>query len=139
MTAAARLLDKFDRVKQTRPGHWIAGCPCCQSRQGRPISVRETDDGRVLLHAFCGCENGTVLAALGLTLSDLFDKPIGHHIAPSHSRIRAADVLACVSADVDLVAVIAADFVDRKTISESTWHQLAQAAARLGAARGLIA
>ena len=44
MSAAAKLLDRLDRPRQTRPGAWVAGCPCCQSKRGRPVSVRETED-----------------------------------------------------------------------------------------------
>jgi hypothetical protein len=55
---------------------YMAGCPCCDSRRGRPVSLRVTDNGRVLVHAFCGHETEDVLAALGLTLADLFDKPL---------------------------------------------------------------
>ena len=101
--------------------------------------MREIEDGRILLFPFCGCQTEDVLGALGLSLADLFCKPLGNHVAPSRSRIPAADVLACISADVDLVALIAADFIDRRDITELTWHQLAQAASRLGRARDHVA
>lgn len=83
MSAAARLLDRLGRPKPTGPGRWIAACPCCQSKRGRPLSLRELDGGRVLIHALCGCLTSDVLGALGLTLFDLFEKPIGHHIKAS--------------------------------------------------------
>jgi hypothetical protein len=36
---AATVLDRLHRVKPTKPGQWMAGCPCCASRKGRPLAV----------------------------------------------------------------------------------------------------
>jgi hypothetical protein len=134
--SGAKLIDRLDRPKQTRPGAWLAGCPCCQSKRGRPISVRELDDGRVLLYAFCGCGTDAVLAALGLTLSDLFPERLPlHSYAASHSHIQARDLLEIISEEASVVAIIAADLLARKTISEKDWQRLATAVARMGRAR----
>lgn len=135
MSAVAKLLDRLDRPRQTRPGSWAAGCPCCESRRGRPISVRELEDGRALLHAFCGCSTEAVLAALGLQLTDLFDTPLTQRAAPSAQRVSARDLLAVISEEVSIVAVIASDVLDRREISETDWKRLATAAQRIGAAR----
>jgi len=47
------------------------------------LSVREGDDGRVLLHCHAGCPVDEVVAALGLELHDLF--PTREIVYPSHS------------------------------------------------------
>jgi hypothetical protein len=135
VSAVDRVLDKLDRVKPTAPGRWASACPCCQSRRGRPISLRETTEGIVLLHVFCGCQKADVLAALGLTLADLFDRPVNHHIAPSRSRIPARDLLELVSFEVDAAAIILAAVIEGKSCSELAWQRLAQAAARIGRAK----
>jgi hypothetical protein len=135
MSAAAKILDRLQRVKQTRAGNYLAACPCCQSKRGRPISVRELDDGRVLLYPFCGCETGVVLEALGLTLSDLFPDGCLGELKATHSGIPARDLLEVVSEEVTKVAVIAADMLERKAISDADWQLLARAAARIGQAR----
>lgn len=129
--SATAILDRLSRVKQTRPGAWMSACPCCESRKGRPLAVTETSDGRVLIHAFCGCSTADVLDRLGLALADLFDKPIGI-IPPTHARVPAADVLAAVSHEVSVVAFIAADFLECGEISAETWKRLATAVARIG-------
>jgi len=52
MTAAQRLLDRLDGVKRVADGRWMAKCPAHEDK--RPsLSIRETDDGRVLLHCYC--------------------------------------------------------------------------------------
>ena len=135
MSALAKILDRLDRPKQTRPGQWVAGCPCCQSKRGRPISIRENDDGRVLLNPFCGCETGDVLAALGLTLADLFERPIANHVPPSSSRISPRDLLQLLDEEILVAAIIAHDFLNKRALAETEWQRLAKAAARIGVAR----
>jgi len=132
---AAQLLDRLDRVKQTAPGRWLARCPAHEDR-APSLSIRELDDGRVLLNDFGGCSTADVLAALGLAMSDLFPQRLnGHSYAPSHTRIAPRDLLLIVSEEVTLVGIIAADILERRTISEADWKRLAQAAGRIGRAR----
>jgi hypothetical protein len=132
--AATKLLDRLDRVKQTAPGRWIASCPAHEDRSPS-LSIREVDDGRMLLlHCFGGCETGDVLAALGLAMTNLFEKPLDHHFAPSKSRIPARDLLEIISEETSIVAVIATDFLEKRAIDETDWQRLAQAAARIGRA-----
>lgn len=131
MSAAQRLLDRLERVLPSRPSQWLAACPVCRSRRGRPLSIRETDDGRVLVHAFCGCETSAVLETVGLALSDLFDKPLDHHLPQIRSRIPARDLLAAVAHEVTVVAILAADLIDRRALGANDWERLSTAAARI--------
>lgn len=71
---ARRLVARLSRVKPVGPDKWAAACPLCESRSGRPISIRALPDGRVLVHPFCCCDTGDVLRAVGLKLSDLYPK-----------------------------------------------------------------
>jgi hypothetical protein len=80
-----------------------------------------------------------VLAAAGLQLADLFPEKLGHHFAPSRSRIPARDLLACVGEEIDCAAIILADVREGTAISEIAWQRLARAAARINAARGHLA
>jgi hypothetical protein len=121
MSAATKLLDRLERVKQTAPGRWLARCPAHEDR-------------RLLLHDFGGCEVGDVLAAVGLELRDLFEKPLGNRPAV-RSKIPARDLLEILSEEITLAGIIAADFLAQRSISESEWRRLARAAARIGAAR----
>jgi DNA primase len=47
-------LDKLTKVKRTGNGTWLACCPAHEDRSPS-MSVRELDDGRVLVHCFAGC------------------------------------------------------------------------------------
>lgn len=74
------LLQRLDKVRVTGHDQWLACCPAHQDRSPS-LSIKQVDD-RVLIHCFAGCEAGDVLAAVGLTLGDLFDKPLDNHRAP---------------------------------------------------------
>lgn len=73
----ASILERLTAVKQTAPGRWIARCPAHQDR-APSLSIREVEDGRVLLHCFSGCPTQDVLQAIGLDFGDLYDKPLAH-------------------------------------------------------------
>ncbi len=127
MTVSA-VLDRLQRAKPTKPGQWMAACPCCESRKGRPLAVTETNDGRVLLHAFCGCSTDDVLGRIGLTVTDLFPAPLAHHVAPSVPRVPAGDVLASLSHEATTLAILANDMLEGRAID---WDRLATAATRV--------
>lgn len=132
MSSASRVLDRLDRPRQLAPDRWAAGCPICQSRRGRPVSVRELDDGRTLIYGFCGHEAGEIVNALGLQLSDLFPERLGHHFAPSHSRVPARDVLIALSHEADVLAILAEQFLAQRSLSEEDWQRIALCASRIG-------
>lgn len=72
-----RVISRFARVKQAGPARWIASCPTSRHPHGdrsRGLSIRETEDGTVLLHDFGGCSSSEILSAVGLEWSDLFRK-----------------------------------------------------------------
>jgi len=53
------------------PGKWMARCPAHEDTDAS-LSIREGDDGRVLLSCMAGCKTIVVLDRLGLKYSDLF-------------------------------------------------------------------
>ncbi len=66
-----RVLHRLEKVKSTGPGKWQALCPAHDDR--RPsLSIREAEDGRVLLKCWTGCGATEIVNVLGLSLADLF-------------------------------------------------------------------
>ena len=130
--SAARLLGSLRGVKQTGHGRWQAKCPAHDD--GSPsLSIRELDDGRILIHDFAGCGTHEVLDALGLTLSDLFPERLGDY-QPARSRVPASDILQAVAHELDAAAVLLAQVVDRREITEAEWQGIARAARIVGGA-----
>jgi hypothetical protein len=128
------LIDRLERVKQTGSGRWLARCPA--HADGSPsLSIRELDDGRVLVKCFAGCSALDILTAVGLDWSALFPANGQQPLSPSSSRIPARDLLEIISEETSVVAIVAAWMLDMRTISETDWSRLAQAASRIGRAR----
>ncbi len=65
------VLHRLEKAKSTGPGKWIALCPAHDDK--RPsLSIKEAEDGRVLLKCWSGCGAAEIVNALGLSLADLF-------------------------------------------------------------------
>lgn len=65
------VLDYLDRVVKMTDHQWMARCPAHDDRDPS-LSVRELDDGKVLLHCHAGCEIESILDAMGLEMKHLF-------------------------------------------------------------------
>jgi hypothetical protein len=77
-----RLLELLPDVRPAGDGRWMARCPAHEDRHAS-LGLTRGDDGRALLNCHAGCQVRDVVAAVGLTLADLFAKPEsgtnGHH------------------------------------------------------------
>jgi len=84
MRPADTLIARLSGVKVTGKGRWMAKCPAHED--GSPsLSIREMDDGRLLIYDFGGCGSLEVLGALGLSLTDLFAERLTHCAPPLRS------------------------------------------------------
>lgn len=138
MSVVHVLLDRLDRVTQSGPHSWRARCPSCGGKSQK-ISIRELDDGRVLIHDFGGCDVHEVLGAVGLTVSALFEKTTTYNVIErrSSSSFPAREALALIDHEVVVSLLIIGDILkDRKADAEQ-WQRLALAANRIGQARDM--
>jgi hypothetical protein len=101
------LLSRLDGVKG-RNGSWVARCPAHEDRSPS-LAVKELDDGRILLHCFAGCGTDAVLGVLGLTLADLFEKPLTQERLAPVRAFTALDALLCLRYEGGILALTAAD------------------------------
>lgn len=110
MTAAANILQSLHGVKRTAPGRWVARCPAHKDRRAS-LSVRELDDGRVLMHCFAACAVADVVSAAGLRMEDLFPPRqapgVGHRAEPRPFSVR--DLIAALGAELNVAWVLLAD------------------------------
>lgn len=129
------LLAALDGVKPTGTGRWLARCPAHQDRKAS-LSMRDMGDGRILIHCFAECETESVLSAIGLSFSDLFPErlPDANYRRTSHT-LTPREVLEVYGHEMTVAALILADVISGKQIDEPTWTRLAQASARISAAR----
>ena len=78
--SAKLLLDRLDGVKETGPNTWMARSPCRDDRTPS-LSIKKVDD-RLPIHDFGGNSPDEIMRAVGLSMTDLFDRPLQHHNAP---------------------------------------------------------
>lgn len=130
----AALLDRLDRVKQTGPQRWIAACPAHDDKSPS-LSIRETDDGRILLHDFAGCDVHSVLSALGLSLSDLFPDKLDHQIKPTRSRVPLRDLVAMLDHEALVIHSAASAFLNCRLFSDNDLNRMSLAVERIGRVR----
>ena len=139
MEPVDKLVSRLDGVRQTGERQWMAKCPA-HADKSPSLSVKECDGGRALLHCFAGCETEDVLAAVGLSFSDLFtDRPLSHHQSSIRHKLPARDALVLLDHETLVVAIIGADFLAHKQVDEPTWLRLAQAISRINEVRAMVA
>ena len=128
------LLPCLDGVKETGNGKYVACCPAHDDKSPSLV-IKDCDDGKVLIHCFAGCETADVLSTVGLTFADLMPERVGDKHSYKPQRFDARQVLATLDHESLVVAIIGADFLEKKVIDEPTWNRLAQAVARVNTAR----
>lgn len=135
MTPAELFVSRLGKVKG-RNGTWTAQCPA-HADKSPSLSVRETPDGRVLVHCFGGCDVHAVVGAVGMELSDLFppqekmrqwDTPNKPKVKPS---FYASDLLRIASFECMVVMLAAYDMRRGKQLSEEDMERLKVAQQRI--------
>ena len=129
--SAAALLDRLDGVRRTGNSRWLACCPGHDDR--RPsLSIRELDDGRVLVHDFAGCSVEEVLTSVGLDFDALFpDRPAEHRVRGARAPFGARDVLQALSSEVLIVHIYSTDLRAGLAVSHKDHERFLLAASRI--------
>ncbi len=128
------LISKLEKAKATGPHRWLARCPAHHDK-GPSLSIRETDDGRVLVHCFAGCSVHEIVQAAGIELGDLFPpRPGSVHSRPERRPFPAADVLRAVAFEALVVSAAAAALLAGEPFGQSGRDRLILAASRINAA-----
>lgn len=126
--SADKLLSRLDRVRERGRGQWSARCPAHDDRSPS-LSVRELDDGRLLVHCFGGCDVTAVVGAVGLDLADLFperDRPAAKAERRPWAAVQLLDLAAY---EATIVVLITADMLAGR---EADRARLLEAVRRLG-------
>lgn len=132
--SAENLLSRLERVKRTGVGRYQARCPAHDDR--RPsLSVRELDDGRVLVHCFAGCDVHSVLSSVGLSFDDLFPlREFGQYAKREARPFPAADILRAIAFEALVVAVAGSSMLQGEPFNVVDLDRLFLAVGRMQAA-----
>lgn len=127
------LLSRLECVKPGGSGRWNARCPAHDDK-GPSLSIRELDDGRILVHCFAGCAAHEVVMAIGLEITDLFPAREIQHGKPEHRPFPAADALRAVGFEALVVATAGAALLAGQPFTQVDRERLMVAVGRIQSA-----
>lgn len=128
--SAEDLISRLTKARRTGNGTWLACCPAHEDKSPS-MSVRELDDGRVLIHCFAGCGFEEIVGAVGLDIGALFPERGPEHARPMRVPFPAADVLAALSDELGVIAMIVGDVEEKRQVSSSDMARLRLARERV--------
>ena len=142
---AEMILERLDGVQRSGRG-WRACCPVCsKTSRSRKLAVSDSDDGRVLLHCFAGCDAAAIVQAAGLTLGDLFPERLVADTPEDRRRRQRAARESQWGAAIDAMAVeskvvhfAARDVCQGIGLSEEDSDRLALAIRRIDEAQQIL-
>ena len=128
------LISRLRKVKRTGNGQFIACCPAHDDRSPS-LSIREVDDGRVLLNCLAGCATEDVLGAVGLDFSDITpEKPIYHKAKPIKPRVYSTDALRLIQFEARIILLAAYELKNNKPLADDDLKRLELAMERINTA-----
>ncbi len=98
MNPVEGFLQNLQGVTKQRNKHWMALCPGHEDKNPS-LSISQGNDGRVLLKCFAGCKPERIVSALGLAMSDLFDRRNGSETAEMNRSVKSASAIRQILAD----------------------------------------
>ena len=134
MSKVENFIQRLGKVRG-RNGSWTAQCPAHEDKSPS-LSVREAEDGRVLVHCFGGCDVHSVLGAVGMDMNDLFperDERLDHNQVSKSLKpaFYASDLLRIASFECLVVMIAAYDMRRGKKLSEEDLNRLETAQQRI--------
>ena len=127
MSAVENFINRLDKVKG-RNGSWTACCPAHEDKSPS-LSVREGEDGRVLVHCFGGCSVDQIVGAVGMDMNDLFPpkREWSQQTTPVKAmkpRFYASDLMRIVSFEALVVMIAASDLSKGKKLSDRDMERM---------------
>jgi len=129
MTPAEKFLSRVEH-RQTGSGRWLFRVPTRNDRH-MSGSVRETDEGVLLVHDFGGDPVHGILDAIGLRASDLFPEQRGHSAKAERRPFPAADVLRAIAFEALVVATAGVSLLAGHPLSPADRDRLILAVSRI--------
>ncbi len=123
------ILPCLDKVRRQGAGY-VACCPSHDDKSPS-LSLREADDGRILLHCFGGCDVADVLAAIGMTTADLFPPNGSKRRKPLSPGVSRADLEAALQIERGILFILDCDRRVGKTSNDADLEREALALKRI--------
>ncbi|MGF1470300.1 MAG: hypothetical protein ACFB50_00985 [Rubrobacteraceae bacterium] len=128
MKPVEKVLARLKGVRESN-GSWKALCPVHDDREPS-LSISESNDGKVLLKCFTGCETEKIVSELGLEMRDLFEHRNGYGGGGSYtsSETRSTDQPATLE---NYAAYVGLPVEFLETLSLEQYYRLGKPAVRI--------
>lgn len=125
------ILSRLAGVRKVAKG-WQAKCPAHPDRSPSLI-VSQRSNGSIGLHCFAGCDTRDVVAAIGLTMADLFaDSPHEPgYVPPRRQGMTHADALRMLGTEAGIVAMFTADLLEGREVADADLSRVALSASKI--------
>ena len=130
---AAEFVHCLQGARETRRSHWVARCPAHNDR-APSLAVRETQDGKILLHCFAGCTVQDVCDALGVRVSALFSGGNSYDYAPERRPFDPVQILIALAHEATVLVLISETLRAGKILTTEMILRLDLAAGRINGA-----
>jgi len=138
------LLERVENVRVSGKGY-RADCPNGHRSRGS-LSIKELDEGSVLLHCHSGCSCLDVLHGLGLEMKDLFPMQDYHRMTPSEQQeIRNKShqsgwktALELLPLEIAIVECAAVQLAKGEPMSQADHQRLELAGVRVNSAKAVL-
>ncbi len=132
-----KILQHLSKVKKTSKGYQ-AQCPA-HADKSPSLSIKETADGRILLHCHAGCTAEAVVASIGLKLSDLYHPATNTTRRPPPAPgISRSELHKAASFEKTILYFASCDLSRGKTLNATDIARCDLARTRLQTAKGLL-
>jgi hypothetical protein len=123
------LILLLNKVKKTGASSYIACCPA-HNDKSPSLTLKETSDGRILIHCFAGCSIGDITSALNIEISDLYSDKTS--FSPYQKQVwNAQEVLHAISHELSVVGVVCSDIKKGKVPSDDDYARFLMAINRI--------
>lgn len=134
--SADLILAGLSKVRKMGPDRWMACCPA-HNDKSPSLSIRETSDGRILLHCWTGCGANEILEALGLTFDALFPEKLTEHAHRERQPFSHRDAMAGLVPEVLMVAAASSAMI-KAPLNKIDHDRLIRAVACITAAHSYV-
>ncbi len=128
------LLSRLDKVKRRRLDNdgnrkWLALCPAHDDRTPS-LSIKQLNDGKILIHCFSGCSVEQIVSAVDLTIADLMpDQTIIRRKNDRRrlTRFKRSDLFDKLVFESTILYIAIAALLRNETLSETDLNRVNQA------------
>lgn len=124
------ILSRLNKVKKTsKDNEYSALCPNHPDKSPS-LSIKELQDGRILINCFAGCESKHVLNSMGLSFEDLYPEKLGD-FKPEKKPFNSNHGLKLIGYESTIILTCAGIIRDGKELSEANFARLVESVARI--------